>query len=391
MSLAAGSATIGLAPADTFTALPPDAATIFVPPLAAPNPPNLAVGCPAGGTACAAVHSSSLGLLPGDELDALCWFDLNGDRTVDLPTTIAPVGDTYQYSLAPGSPTLAGLGYSAADILAPSAAGPVITVAAPTLGLLPTDNIDGLTCHLAMTDNDGDGYSDIVEDGAPLCAGATSQDAFEDAVVNDGCPAREAAEVACADAVDTDADTLVNDGCPTVLLYSEGPGCNSGADNDADGFVNDGCPARGAAEAICGPAADDDLDGIVNDGCPSVGAAPELPNNTMTEPLDRCDPGAVPTTSANWPSDLVSAGVPESTDEITITDLTSFLAPLPARMGTSPGAPGFNGRWDLTPGPGILPTWINIVDLTTLIAGPTGFPSMFGGVKALGGPDCTVP
>ncbi len=51
----------------------------------------------------------------------------------------------------------------------------------------------------------------------------------------------------------------------------------------------------------------------------------------------------------------------------------------------------FNSRWDLVPGPGLFPQWINISDLTALIAGPTGMPPMFGGSKALNGPVCTGP
>jgi hypothetical protein len=320
MSLTAGSPTIGIAPADTFSLLAPNAATIFVPPPAEANPPNLTTGCPAGGTACAAVHSSSLGLMPTDELDALCWFDLNGDNTVDLPTTIAPTGDTYMFSLAPGSPTLVGLGYSPADILSLSATGPVVSVPALALGLLPTDNIDGLTCHLATTDSDGDGFTDIAEEGAPLCAGAASEDSFEDSVVNDGCPALQAAEAACMDAVDSDGDTLINDGCPTFFGFSEGS------------------------------------------------------SNIGTSGFGRCGEGAGEP-SGSWPLDFVSGGTPESTDAVTITDLTSFLAPI-RRFDTSPISPGFSERWDLKPGPIFSSVWIAIDDLATMIAGPTGSPPM---------------
>ncbi len=73
-----------------------------------------------------------------------------------------------------------------------------------------------------------------------------------------------------------------------------------------------------------------------------------------------------------------------------MTDITSFLAPV-RRLGTSPGDADFSSRWDLVPGPGIFSHWININDLTALIAGPTGFPPMFGGAKAFNGPTCTGP
>jgi len=294
------------------------------------------------------------------------------------------------FSLAPGSPTLGALGYSAADILAPTPGVPIVSVPAATLGLLPTDNLDALTCHLVNTDRDGDGYTDITEFGAPLCANAVNDDALFDALdggaANDGCPVLGAAEAACADAIDSDGDGLVNDGCPMVGLYQEAPGCNNFSDDDGDGVANDGCPARGAPEAACADAADSDGDGLTNDGCPIVGAAAELGNNTMTLPDGRCEAGAV-APSTQWPSDFISGGIPNSTDTINITDLTSFLAPV-RRLGTSPPMAGFNPRWDLIPGAGLFPSWIAINDLAALIAGAPGFPPMFGGVRAFGGPAC---
>jgi hypothetical protein len=84
----------------------------------------------------------------------------------------------------------------------------------------------------------------------------------------------------------------------------------------------------------------------------------------------------------------VSGGVPDSTDLLTVLDLTSFLAP-ERRLDTGPGPGAFDARWDLDPGPGVLGTWINIADLTTLLAGPTGFPPMLGGTRAFDGPACS--
>lgn len=183
-------------------------------------------------------------------------------------------------------------------------------------------------------DADGDGYSNVLESGEPVCLGSANDDNFDDALVNDGCSAVGAAEVDCTDSVDDDGDTIVNDGCPQVGNLSEGA------------------------------------------------------FNIGTDPNGRCSEGVEPGPSPEWPSDLVSGGIPDSTDAITITDLTSFLAPA-RRLDTSPGDAGFDARWDLTPGRGIFANWIVINDLTALIAGTSGNPPMFGGERAFSGPMCT--
>jgi hypothetical protein len=94
-----------------------------------------------------------------------------------------------------------------------------------------------------------------------------------------------------------------------------------------------------------------------------------------------------PCGATGWPSDLVS-GTPDSADKITLTDLTNFLAPL-RRLDTSPGDAAFDVRWDLVTGAGLFPEVVNLTDLTALLAGPTGYPPMFGGVRAFSGPACT--
>ncbi len=88
-----------------------------------------------------------------------------------------------------------------------------------------------------------------------------------------------------------------------------------------------------------------------------------------------------------WPSDFASGGTPDSTNRITLGDLTSFLAPT-RRLDTSPGDAGYDVRWDLSPGPGALTKVINLGDLTTLLAGPTGSPPMLFGARAFNGPAC---
>src|SRR5207302_6392253 len=107
-----------------------------------------------------------------------------------------------------------------------------------------------------------------------------------------------------------------------------------------------------------------------------------------TRELARCGVGGGQSTA--WPSDFVSGGIPGSTDKITLTDLTSFLAPV-RRLDKSPGDPRFDKRWDLVPGRGVLATFINIQDLTALLSGLSGYPPMFNGAKAFGsGMACTA-
>ncbi len=225
-----------------------------------------------------------------------------------------------------------------------------------------------------QTDTDADGVSDVC-DNCPS-VGNTNQADFDGDGLGDAC--------------DPDAD---NDGYTNVAEAGT-PLCLNASNDDSvdDAVVNDGCPAVAAPEtgAQCLNATDDDGDGFVNDGCPPVGAFSEAQFNIGTGILAPCHVGAEAGPSPSWPSDFVSGGIPDSTDKITITDLTSFLAPA-RRLDTSPGSANFNSRWDLVPGRGLFPRWININDLTSLIAGPTGIPPMFGGPKAFNGPACTGP
>jgi hypothetical protein len=84
----------------------------------------------------------SLGLMPGDDIDAMVYVE-NG-------TGVADPGDTVFFSLTPGSPTLAALGYApgtgGADVFTTSPGAPLPTLFAPAaaLGLLATDDIDAL-------------------------------------------------------------------------------------------------------------------------------------------------------------------------------------------------------------------------------------------------------
>lgn len=126
---------------------------------------------------------------------------------------------------------------------------------------------------------------------------------------------------------------------------------------------------------ISGGAGDGDGDGFSNSAELYLG----------TNPSDRCGEPNPDGTSASWPADLFSGGVPDSTNKVNITDLSSYLAPM-RRINTSPGHPGYSARWDVAPGPSIFPGVINIEDLAKLLIIA---PAMFGGQRAFNGPACT--
>ena len=113
--------------------------------------------CPAGGTACIAVHSSVLTMLPGDDIDALCWWDVNGNGVPDVPSyALGPgiTGDFYEFSFAPGSPSFP---IFAGNVVYADGSGffpPIVTDVALGLAFM-TDDVDALVCH--DTDGDADG------------------------------------------------------------------------------------------------------------------------------------------------------------------------------------------------------------------------------------------
>jgi hypothetical protein len=154
----------------------------------------------------------------------------------------------------------------------------------------------------------------------------------------------------------------------------------SDTDDDNDGFSDE----HEVGHPLCENSINEDSfnDGVADDGCP--GAAPEA--GAFTEGLYHIGTGSLdPCGTDGWPADLVSGGVPDSTNRVTLADLTSFFAPT-RHFGSSPPNWAFSSRWDLVPGPGLFGAWINISDLTRVISVA---PPMFAGERAFGGPACT--
>jgi hypothetical protein len=159
--------------------------------------------------------------------------------------------------------------------------------------------------------------------------------------------------------------------------------CNDGIDNDGDTYIDlwDNGLRGGAADTTnCNPV------GVGTTDTDGDGYSDETEIHIGTDALGRCAVGGIAADppSTDWGSDLVHAGIPNSTDRINITDLTDFLAPI-RQLGKSPGDVGFDVRYDFVPGfqyP--FGTWIAINDLTAMLWGTSGYPPMFSPLRAFG-------
>jgi hypothetical protein len=366
------------------------------------------------------VDSLSLGLVPfGDDIDALCWFDININMVPDPPMSlVGPGGDMYMFSLTPGSASVPP--YSAADILGTKGLvfAPTVIRTPASLGLLPSDNVDGLICHQvsvdgdnipddldncpaagngAQADGDLDGVGDVC-DNCPTDANPNQANFEGDAMgdvcdpddENDGNPDvtdpdddndnySDAVEAACGsvtpnlstperlgNGIDDDVDSTVDE-----LQALSGTTTANDFDCDGDGFDDRDealyvYPASfGAgpeAGAACLNNSDDDLDGKRNDGCEPTG----IDVRSGTDWQQRCANNPAPPPNSfdeaddQWSADFNDDGV------VNILDVSSFSVPAPAvwsgGLPTLPGAPNYNARWDLASPGGA----INILDISAI-------------------------
>jgi CSLREA domain-containing protein len=246
----------------------------------------------------------------------------------------------------------------------------------------PCDSFDNCPAmaNANQADGDLDGSGDAC-DNCPTVANFGQENTDGDAYGNacDNCPSTPS-----ADQADFDADGLGNvcdseddgDGYSDVI-ESGVPLCLNNINDDGspvsdDTLPNDGCPAVGSAEANCINNLDDDADTFVNDGCGAAGSHSEAQFKIGTGSVDPCG-------QTGWPSDVFSSG--PSANKLTIQDVISYIT-APRKLDKNPGETGFDSRWDLVPGRGILGKFININDLTALVNGTTGNPPMFNNTRA---------
>ena len=186
--------------------------------------------------------------------------------------------------------------------------------------------------------------------------------------------------------VDTDGDGIPDDienACGSNPLNGASiperiDGVYAGADDDLDVAIDEALPA-GATNFDCDR---DGYTGIIETHVYNPGTQGDQ---------DPCgtnlNPPTVPPTPIGWPADLFGGGVPDSTNRVTLQDVTSFLAPVNyfnTNVGSNPG----DRRWDLVPGSGIFPKDINIQDLSDLL---TLAPPMLGNARAFNGLSCPFP
>jgi len=118
----------------------------------------------------------TLGLTAADDVDALAVWDLAGD----LIASAVPMTDFALFSLAPGSPFLAGgdglFGtaddFSAADIFVTDFSGAnVLYLPAVTIGMAFTDNVDALDVELWLGAGSIERHDDIPEPASVMLIG----------------------------------------------------------------------------------------------------------------------------------------------------------------------------------------------------------------------------
>ena len=249
----------------------------------------------------------------------------------------------------------------------------------------------GYTPTLGSGDLDGDGRDDLLL-SAPYANGPAGDRLF-------------AGEVYVVFSRETDGDGLGDpvDNCPTVGNAEQTDAGSDGIGDACDAGDFDGDFHPDSLEHFCGsspadPAAspertdgafagrDDDRDSAIDEPLPPLAAQYDCDRDGFagsreahigTSDRDPCG-------ISGWPADLNAAG--GSANKLNLPDITTFIAPSPRKLGTSPGDNGFSARWDLTPG-AVAGKSINLQDMVTIVPGVISAPArppMFGGNAAFG-------
>ncbi|MCH8929805.1 MAG: PPC domain-containing protein, partial [Proteobacteria bacterium] len=98
-----------------------------------------------GGPPTVFASEAELGLVLGDDVDALCLRE-SGD------SIYAAGVDLLYFSLAPGSPSLSQMGAGPGDLLTPDGPSPIVAQGRAYLGLIAGDDVDALKCQALSKD-----------------------------------------------------------------------------------------------------------------------------------------------------------------------------------------------------------------------------------------------
>jgi hypothetical protein len=231
-------------------------------------------------------------------------------------------------------------------------------------------------------DVDGDGSATLF-DNCPADSNPLQEDLDGDAL-GDACdPDDDNDLVADADEGPCGSDPL--DVTPPLSRPERVDGAFAGVDDDGDTMAD---------EVLPGGAGGFDCDGDGYTGAAEGHVFSYLPqadgDQKVCQEYDLAfvNPNPDVRPSRRWPSDVNrSVGPPDSFNRVNILDLTTLLAPV-RYFGTDLGTNSGDVRFDLDPGPGLFTEDINITDLTSLLAGPSGMPPMLAGVRVFDGPGC---
>jgi hypothetical protein len=316
----------------------------------------------------------------------------NGDQPANASVAVSLVGSV---ACAPQLIPVVADGDTTPDVIT----GPIV------VGSLQSTRLDFIELHLRANEvrNTVRQYAVTCRAGGPYAAqiivNASSE--YPDPDTSNNQDQNHPTITVCCP--DLDADGVPNgaDTCPALAhsnqadLDGDGFGDVCDADDDGDtvpDLLESQCASDSAhggrvPERVDGMFAgvDDDGDTQVDEPLPPSAAAYDCDRDGYTGQREAQIFGGAgrdqdPCGQDGWPSDLAGNGSDPSA--LTIADMGSFLAPV-RRIGTSPGDPAFDVRWDLIPA-STSGAQINSLDLAALIFGTSGYPPMLAGQRAFG-------